>query len=288
MNAPQSRGQPIPEPSLTPENGWHCSHFFYRFRRELLESVDMKSRESGVGHWQHLLESHGEHRPARLGIYLTAGHKADFAVVMMDPDPIRIQSIHHRLLGAPLGHCIECTWSFVSVSEVSEYVPTVEQYAAKLQRDGEVAESPGLKAKVDAYGRRLPIMNEQRLRPEFPDWPAACFYPMNKVRSVGANWFTEPASLRTELMAEHGQSGMAFAGRVSQLITVGVGLDDWEWMVTLWARNPQYLKDIVYRMRFDEASAKYAEFGPFYTGYQMPITTIAQHCHVIRSANELA
>ena len=72
---------------------------------------------------------------------------------------------------------------------------------------------------------------------------------------------------RNKLMSEHARSGMAFAGKVSQLITVGLGFDDWEWGVTLWAANPDFLKEIVYRMRFDEASARYAEFGPFYTSY---------------------
>ena len=79
-------------------------------------------------------------------------------------------------------------------------------------------------------------------------------------------------------MSEHARSGMAFAGKVSQLITVGLGLDDWEWGVTLWAANPEFLKDIVYRMRFDEASARYAEFGPFYTSYLVPAEKILQLC----------
>ncbi len=74
---------------------------------------------------------------------------------------------------------------------------------------------------------------------------------------------------------------MAFAGRVSQLITVGVGLEDWEWGVTLWAANPEYLKEIVYRMRFDEASARYAEFGPFYTGYVSTVAEILAHCTIV-------
>jgi chlorite dismutase len=80
------------------------------------------------------------------------------------------------------------------------------------------------------------------------------------------------------MMAEHAKSGMKFAGRVSQLITVGIGLDDWEWGVTLWAGNPQYLKDIVYRMRYDEASARYAEFGPFYTSYVVSPQEMLDHC----------
>jgi chlorite dismutase len=73
---------------------------------------------------------------------------------------------------------------------------------------------------------------------------------------------------------------MAFGGKVTQLITVGIGLDDWEWGVTLWARNPEFLKEIVYKMRFDEASAKYAEFGPFYMSYVMPAEGILRHCQI--------
>jgi chlorite dismutase len=53
---------------------------------------------------------------------------------------------------------------------------------------------------------------------------------------------------------------------VLQLITGSTGLDDWEWGVTLFATHPDDLKDVVYTMRFDEASAQFAEFGPFYTG----------------------
>ena len=82
------------------------------------------------------------------------------------------------------------------------------------------------------------------------------------------------------MMNEHAKSGMAFAGKVSQLITVGVGVEDWEWGVTLWAANPQFLTEIVYKMRFDEASARYAEFGPFYTSYPMSPTDALSHLQV--------
>jgi chlorite dismutase len=97
---------------------------------------------------------------------------------------------------------------------------------------------------------------------------------------VGANWFLQPFSARTEMMAEHAQSGMAFAGRVTQLVTASVGLDDWEWGVTLWAKNPQYLKEIVYTMRYDSASARFGQFGSFYTGYLASGADILEHCFV--------
>lgn len=274
---PNPHAAPLPEPSTAPEKGWHCSHFFYRFRRE---SMTAPLSPECAAQFLAALAPQGESTPERLASYWISGHEADFGVVVMDPDPAKVDAVHQSLLAPPLGQFIEGVWSFVSISEVSEYVPTLERFRDRLIAEGSDPDSDELKAKVSAYERRLPMMNEQRLRPEFPEWPAACFYPMNKSRVPGANWFTEPFSHRNAMMAEHAQSGIAFAGKVSQLITVGVGLDDWEWMVTLWARNPDYLKDIVYKMRFDVASAKYAEFGPFYVGYRATPEEILDHCKI--------
>lgn len=273
---PGRPSQPPPEPSVVPEEGWHCGHFFYRFRRDQVEAKLDNACQSQL---REALEP-SEDRPERLSSYWISGHKADFGVMVMDPDPAKVDSVHQRIMAPVLGRFVEPTWSFVSMSEISEYVPTIEQFRERLIREGLQPDSPELAEKIAAYEQRLPMMNEQRLRPQLPDWPAACFYPMNKSRVPGANWFMEPFSHRSALMSDHAKSGIAFAGRVSQLISVGVGLDDWEWMVTLWARNPQYLKEIVYQMRFDEASAKYAEFGPFYVGYRASAEEILQHCRL--------
>jgi len=280
QSGPPNQGrpsEPLPEPSVIPSDGWHCSHFFYRFRRDHLSGrLNRDQRDQFAA----ALDPDREGAPARLGSYWLSGHRADFGIMVMDPDPAKVDAVHQRLMAPRLGQYLEPSWSFVSMSEVSEYVPSIETFRQRLINGGADPDSPELAAKVSAYERRLPMMNEQRLRPEFPEWPAACFYPMNKSRVVGANWFTESFSRRNALMAEHAQSGIAFAGKVSQLITVGVGLDDWEWMVTLWARNPEYLKEIVYKMRFDEASARYAEFGPFYAGYRAGAEEILQHCRL--------
>jgi hydrogen peroxide-dependent heme synthase len=267
------------EPSAA---GWHCSHFYYRFRREVLAGLPPDERRRGTAEVAEALDASAAHAPQRLQASIVSGHKADFALMMMDPDPLRIDAIHQRLMAGLLGPALDTTYSFVSMTEVSEYVPTVEQYRARLLAEGESESSPTLTAKVQAYERREPLMRRQRLTPDLPPWPATCFYPMNKKREVGANWFTLDFATRNRLMAEHARSGMAFAGKVSQLITVAVGLDDWEWGVTLWAAQPEYLKDIVYRMRFDEASARYAEFGPFFVSYVANAEAILRHCRVAR------
>lgn len=267
----------LPEPSLIPEEGWHVGHFFYRFRRE---SLDAPLTSELCQQFCDALTPTGERVPERLASYWTSGHEADFGIIVMDPHPGKVDAIHQALLAPGIGRWIEPVWSFTSLSEVSEYVPSVEAYRQRLIKQGGEDDSAELAAKVSAYERRLPMMNRNRLQPDIPDWPAACFYPMNKSRVPGANWFTEPFSLRNQMMAEHAQSGMAFAGKVSQLISVGVGLDNWEWMVTLWGRNPEYLKEIVYKMRFDEASAKYGEFGPFFVGYRASGEEILNHCRM--------
>jgi peroxiredoxin len=274
---------PAPQPiliSLEPTEGWHCSHFFYCFDRGVLAQLGPEAVCAGRDEAIAILNPAAEGAPQRLQTSVVSGHKADFGLMVMDPNPLKIESVHQRLLACKLGPALAPTYSFVSITEISEYVPTIEQYGKKVVEEGDAEGSPAYSAKLKAYGDRLPIMNRQRLTPEFPPWPATCFYPMNKKRKVGENWFLLPFEERSRMMSEHAKSGMTFAGKVQQLITVSVGLDDWEWGVTLWAKNPQFLTHIVYRMRFDEASARYAEFGPFYTSYIMPPAEMFNHCRV--------
>lgn len=265
---------------MTPGEGWHCSHFFYSFDRKRLTELDPSILSDAKKQLIQILDPSEDGRPARMQVGLTSGHKSDFSLMMMDPDPIKIESVHQALMSSPLGQAITPTWSYVSISEVSEYALSVDGYRQRLIDDGEEEGSSALETKVGKYVVRLEKMNFQRLTPNFPDWPVSCFYPMNKWRYPGANWFQLSSSERNQLMSEHARSGIKFAGKVSQLITVGVGLDDWEWGVTLWATNPKHLKQIVYDMRFDEASAKYAEFGPFYTSYLCSAERVLNACGV--------
>lgn len=274
-----SAGADIPI-SLEPQEGWHCSHLYYRFDRGALQGMSPQDLSAGRKEFIAALDPNGPQATARMQVSVVSGHKADFGILLMDPNPLKVDSVHQRILSSRLGPALIPTYSFVSVTEVSEYVPTVEQYADRLVADGEERGSPGFEAKVRAYAAREPMMRKQRITPDLPTWPAMCFYPMNKKRKVGENWFLLPFPERNRLMAEHARSGMTFAGKVSQIITVGLGFEDWEWGVTLWAKNPEFLKDIVYRMRFDEASARYAEFGPFYVSYVMSASDMLDHCRI--------
>lgn len=167
--------------------------------------------------------------------FAVLGHKADLGVMALGPDPWRLW----RLEGALRASGLDLVSSYVSLTEVSEY-------------------AAGLPAE----------MKEHRLHPRLPPegMPAVCFYPMSKRREAGLNWYMLPYEERRALMGGHGAVGRRFAGRVLQLITGSVGLDDYEWGVTLFGQALCDLKEVVYTMRFDPASAQYAQFGPFYTG----------------------
>lgn len=270
MNRP-TRGS-LPDPTIKLTDGWHCLHIYYTLDRLGLSRAE--SNDAGKEELTEILNPDTA-GVERLQLSITSGHKADLGLMLMDPDPLAIDRVHQKVRGSRLGRFLIPSYSFVSITEVSEYVPTIEQYTERLKREG--TDPAAIEAKVNAYSQRLPAMNKQRMYPDLPQLPVTCFYPMNKIRIPDANWYTTPFSERSAMMSEHATSGIAFAGRVSQLITASTGFDDWEWGVTLWGRAPEHIKEIVYSMRFDKASAKYAEFGPFYVSYVVNAENALEH-----------
>lgn len=272
--------EPVPN-SLTPTNGgWHCLHLYFSFNRWSLQQLHVNKIAEGRDQFLTALDPAGADAPLRMQTSIVIGNKGDFGVIMLDTDPLKLDRVRHTLACSRIGHALDLRYSFVSMTEISEYVQSVEDFSRRIATEGIDPASPEYAARIKGYADRLEGMNRQRLTPDLPPYPAMCFYPMNKIREPGANWYTLPKEERSRLMIDHAKSGMAFAGKVSQLITVGLGLENWEWGVTLWAANPEYLKDIVYRMRFDEASAKYAMFGPFVTSYVATAGEILEHCQV--------
>ncbi|MDG2026391.1 MAG: chlorite dismutase family protein [Acidimicrobiales bacterium] len=163
------------------------------------------------------------------------GHKASLGFMALHSDVWKLRDLQSGLVDAGL----EVVDSFVSITELSEYAQGLPEEMANM-----------------------------RLYPDLPPEgkSAWCFYPMTKRRNADQNWYELEFDQRKDLMYEHGTSGRKFVGRITQLITASTGLDDWEWGVTLFGVKLDDLKDTVYTMRYDTASAKYADFGPFYTG----------------------
>jgi chlorite dismutase len=198
--------------------------------------------------------------------------KADIGFMLLTDDLHKANRFEKQLYRALGPDVLTPVYSYLSLTELSEYTTTEEQYAADLTRDeGIAAGSPEMETKLEEFRKRMAKYNSDRLYPNMPDWPVFCFYPMSKRRNENQNWYHLDYEARRKLMAGHARVGRTFAGRVRQLITGSTGLEEWEWGVTLFSHNTQDIKEIVYEMRFDEVSAIYAEFGDFYIGLQLPL-----------------
>ena len=181
------------------------------------------------------------------GCYRILGHKADLMLLHLRPDPEQLSALETRFAQTRLADFTVRAYSYLSVVELSFYSAGDEGAGAMLD---------------NPYVRR-------RLWPALPPTRAVCFYPMSKKRDGQDNWYALDFDRRRDLMRDHGMIGRRYADRVTQIISGSTGLDDWEWGVTLFSDDPVQFKKIVYEMRFDEASARYGLFGPFYVGLRL-------------------
>ena len=245
---------------VTPSVGWGVLHLYYRVDRERAE------REPGAAKRivdaVASLEADG-HQALCIAVL---GHKADLGVMALGPDLARLQAFQQELLAAPLVP----EYSFVSLTEASEYTSTEADERARLEREEGLDRRRGR----GAAGRRGASAWRTTARTGCTrSCPRRRCSASTRCRSDATRTRTgtsSPFEERKELMAGHARVGRTYAGRILQLITGSTGLDDWEWGVTLLADDPVALKDIVQEMRFDPVSARYAEFGPFFTGLVLP------------------
>lgn len=196
-------------------------------------------------------------------VFAGLGHKADLVVMLLDKDLVVLRRAQTAIMDAA-DAVFDLDWSYVSLTEGSEYTATPDQYREQMADKG--VEGTDLDRRVEEFADRMVKYTANKLYPDLPAWEAMCFYPMSHRREGNDNWYALDFDERKRLMGDHGRSGRAFTGRVLQLVSGSTGIDDWEWGVTLLAHDVADLKEIVYRLRYDEASVRYAEFGPFVIG----------------------
>lgn len=264
-------------PSATPSQGWGVLHLFFHVRRELLEGAQGAARDFATR-----IAAFDDRPDYQARVCSVVGQKADIGILAVGPDFAALDGFAIELAGSPLGQVLVPAASYVSITEVSEYTPTEEQERRRLMsEEGLGADDPALTERLAAFTERIATHSEQRLHPTLPRTAVIGFYPMSKRRGETDNWYRLGFPERRDLMAQHGAVGRGFRGRVTQLVTTSVGLDDWEWGVTLFADDPKAIRDVVYEMRFDEASARYAEFGPFVIGLAAEPREVLGHLHLM-------
>jgi len=252
--------------------GWSLLHLMYRVRWDRVRgrSVDELTKMADEAQSSLAVQDGGATAFVQI-----LGHKADLMIVFFRRGFEALADAQLRCARTALHDVLEPTGSYVSIVELGLYEMTAkihEQLGAKF--------TPGSDEFEQAFDAEMETQRQRvmgRLFMDLPRWRYVCFYPMNKRRGESVNWYAEPFERRASMMREHGMIGRHYTGKVTQVISGSIGFDDWEWGVDLFAQDPVVFKKLIYEMRFDEASAKFAEFGPFYTGLQFDPSELATY-----------
>ena len=260
------------EDALVPSEGWHVLHLFFHIDHTQWQLLSEEEQLQAKTNLTRLAQEIRSTPDTQLLTFSVVTPKSDIAFMLLTPD-LNVANEFEKRLAISLGPDILApSFSYLSMTERSEYTTTNEQYAAQQKAEhGWDDDSPELAAAVEEFDARMKKYLQDRLYPNMPDWPVFCFYSMNKRRGEKHNWFGLEFEERRKLMAGHARVGRNWAGKIRQLITGSTGLDEHEWGVTLFAKDTFDIKNIVYEMRFDEVTVKYGEFGDFYIGIQLPL-----------------
>lgn len=261
--------------------GIHVMHLFYRIDRVRWAELSRADSEGARWKLETLCKSRSAASHPRIATYVNVCGKADLVFILYAAELGELAQMHREVEQCFPPGTLQMVFNYLSITELTEYMPTDEDNRRILTEQEKLdPESEAFKTRWAELSKRKADYEHYRLYPEMPDWEVMGFYPMNKRRAGNDNWYMLDFAARKRLMGGHARVGRKYAGRISQMITGSTGLDDWEWGVTLMAHQADALKEIVYEMRFDEVSARYGEFGPFYINLRLQPAAIWTHLHL--------
>ena len=249
--------------------GWWILHRMFSFDRRRWDKLADKRRLKYASHAMDLFDHLKSGKDGDAALAQLVGHKGDLMITHYSRTYDGLAYMQTLVDKLELREFLQPLGSYVSVLEVGLYDATGKIHAELAERNL----PPNSPEWIGAFDELLRKQGESqyiapRLYARIPERRYVCFYPMNKKRDGTDNWFMLPFADRAKLMTEHGKIGRSYHGLVTQVISGSIGFDDFEWGVDLYADDPLIFKKLVYEMRFDEASARYGEFGDFWSGVQ--------------------
>jgi chlorite dismutase len=248
--------------------GWAVLHEVVEIDWRTWKALSEADRSRATAEAAAFLKAVEKPAEGQSALFSLLGHKGDLLLLHFRKSFDELNSVELAFRQLALCDHLKRRDSYVSYVELGMYEMTV-----KLHREFLAA---GLKPETEEWNARWKAAfdgERQRMKNRIfaaiPDERYFCFYPMDKKRGEQKNWYEVPIDKRQTMMRDHGMIGRKYAGQVTQIITGSIGFDDWEWGVYLFAKDPVVFKKLIYEMRFDEASAAYALFGPFTTGLRI-------------------
>ena len=267
-------------PTVKLDRGIHVMHLFYSIDRKRWAELPSGESAQALQRVEALAGRNNQPSNPKLRSFAVVGGKADFAFILYHSELGGVAQMHRDLEHCFPAGTLQREYSYLSVTELSEYMPGDDDNRATLAAEKLEPGSEAYEKRWAEMTKRKEEYEQYRLLPELPDWEVMGFYPMSKRRDGNDNWYSLDLATRKKMMGGHARVGRKYGGRVSQLITGSTGLDDLEWGVTLMAHQVDALKEIVYEMRFDEVTARFGEFDRFFINLRMGPGDLWQHLHL--------
>ncbi|MCB1019135.1 MAG: heme-dependent peroxidase [Bryobacterales bacterium] len=257
-----------PPPAPLTLDGSPVLHQMFRLRWPAWRALADERRRAIAKQASQALAAMEGHPEGGSALFAQLGHKGDLLFVHFRRSFEALHEVELQLAQLDLYEFLEPTTSYVSTVELGLYATALQAYPQWIEKGIEPGSEEWVAAEKEKIDEQAAAM-APRLYPTVPPNRYLCFYPMDKKRGEQKNWYAEPIADRGRMMRDHGMIGRRYAGKVKQIISGSIGFDDWEWGVDLFADDPLVFKQLIYEMRFDEASAWYALFGPFYIGIRV-------------------
>lgn len=257
---------------------WWILHRLFSFDRLGWDETPQSERDAIVEQATRVLAPLKESKDSDVSLAQLVGHKADLMLTHYSRDYDGLAMAQTLIDKTRLAEFLTPATSYVSVLELGLY-----DASGKIHKElAEANLTPFSPEWTAAFDEKLKNeekspRNAGRLWAKVPQRRYVCFYPMDKKRGESVNWYMLPFEERAKMMLDHGKIGRTYSGLVTQVISGSIGFDDYEWGVDLYADDPLVFKKLVYEMRFDEASARYGDFGDFFSGVQFSLDQLATY-----------
>src|SRR3989442_1809883 len=120
--------------TLVPEEGWHCLHLFYRVEYGQWQLLSRDEQNAAKTNLSSVVQEVRAMESTQLLTLSIVTPKADLGFMLITPDLHNANRIEKQLSVSLGADVLTPVYSYLSLTEESEYVTTEEEYAQTLTR----------------------------------------------------------------------------------------------------------------------------------------------------------
>src|SRR5437773_3052166 len=121
--------------TLVPEQGWHCLHLFYHVEYGQWQLLSREEQNSAKTNLATLVQEARALESTQLLTLSLVTPKADLGFMLITPDLQTANRIEKQLALSLGADVLVPVYSYLSLTEESEYTTTNEQYAQTLETE---------------------------------------------------------------------------------------------------------------------------------------------------------